>query len=273
MRVKQYQNPMWEWTILYEYLKNDVPNPLLPLGLNYTDMQTLVGFFLARGGQFDDFLFTDISDINGFVNGNLKAPLICYVGPALLSARWTALTKVEVGYSVFDDSNHWQQVTAVGVDGGVTGTYDPHWNDSGSFTADGVGSTTVTWQDRGLMPGSGYPNELAELQVVTDGTNWYSPVQRSWGGLFYEDVTDLNGAINVYANGALQSGGGGSYTLGGPGLAISGYSFNGLYLQWVHGEPTDACDSAIQFLLSRRIQYGQDRDRAVHAVLVDYRRQ
>jgi len=39
----------------------------------------------------------------------------------------------------------------------------------------------------------GLPNiPLAQLQVVTDGVNYYSPLQRTYGGLFYEDVTDLN---------------------------------------------------------------------------------
>src|SRR5579872_2753416 len=41
---------------------------------------------------------------------------------------------------------------------------------------------------------AGVPNApLAQLQVVTDGAgNYYSPLQRTFGGLFYEDITDLN---------------------------------------------------------------------------------
>lgn len=85
---------------------------------------------------------------------------------------------------------------------------------------------------------SGAPNTAAALQVVNDGAgNYYSPVQRNFGGQFYEDITDLNGAITVYANGTLQTQvlsapAAGQFVLAGPGLAIPGYSFAGMYLQW-----------------------------------------
>lgn len=76
----------------------------------------------------------------------------------------------------------------------------------------------------------------AQLQLVTDGAgNWYSPVQRNFGGTFYEDVCDLNGGISVWANGVLQTLGpnpSGNYTLVGPGLAIPGNSFMGMVIQW-----------------------------------------
>lgn len=76
----------------------------------------------------------------------------------------------------------------------------------------------------------------AQLQLITDGVgNWYSPIQRNFGGTFYEDITDLNGSIAVWANGVLQTLGpnpGGNYTIVGPGLAIPGNSFMGLVIQW-----------------------------------------
>lgn len=80
------------------------------------------------------------------------------------------------------------------------------------------------------------PNPAAELQVWTDGTNYYSPIQRNMGG-FYEDVTDLDGGIAVYANGVLATAGtgAGQYQLLGPGLAIPGNSTLGLYLLWGGG--------------------------------------
>jgi Conserved hypothetical protein 2217 (DUF2460) len=81
----------------------------------------------------------------------------------------------------------------------------------------------------------GSPNTAAELQVVNDDAgNYYSPVQRNFGGLFYEDITDLNGSIAVYANGTLATvgTGAGQYQLLGPGLTIPGYSFYGMYLKW-----------------------------------------
>lgn len=79
---------------------------------------------------------------------------------------------------------------------------------------------------------SGTPNAQAQLQVITDGAgNYFSPIQRNIGG-FLEDIPDLNGAIAVYANGALKTGGGVDYTLLGPGLSVSGAAFMGMYLAW-----------------------------------------
>lgn len=83
----------------------------------------------------------------------------------------------------------------------------------------------------------GTPNLQAQLQIVTDGLgNYFSPIQRNIGGQFYEDVTDLGpGGITVWDNGApklplphLPA----DYQLLGPGLAVPGYSFAGLYLAW-----------------------------------------
>jgi hypothetical protein len=242
VRVGQYQNPMWKWTLLYEYLKNDTPNPTLPLGPNYTDYQQWIGFFLARGGQLDDFLFTDISDLNG---GPPQTPNTCYVGPALLQTLWTPLTKVGIGFGVLDPSNHWQQVTIAGT----TGRFMPTWNDSGGATSEA--GSSVVWQDKGLMPLAGFPNLQAQLQLVTDGTNWYSPIQRSWGGLFYEDITDLNGAIEVYQNGgsALVP------SIAGPGLALPGQSFGGLYIPWLTEPPTPL---TAQFKFYYRVAFDMD---------------
>lgn len=79
---------------------------------------------------------------------------------------------------------------------------------------------------------AGSPNTQAELQLVDDGAgNYYSPIQRNFGGQFYEDITDLNGSIAVYANSTLM-GLTTHYTITGPGLAITGYSFMGLVINW-----------------------------------------
>jgi hypothetical protein len=87
----------------------------------------------------------------------------------------------------------------------------------------------------------GTPNApLAALQIVTNGAgNYYSPIQRTFGGLYYEDITDLNtdpdaggSALAVYADGMLMAAAS-DYTLASsPGLAISGASYMGLYLTW-----------------------------------------
>jgi hypothetical protein len=102
---------------------------------------------------------------------------------------------------------------------------------------------------------SGQPNiPLAQLQVVTDGTNWYSPLQRTFGGLFYEDITDLNTSSTgstpaVYRNGTLASvgWGAGEYQIEGPGLAIPGASFMGMYLNWGATEPAAPVTAQFNF--------------------------
>lgn len=61
VRIQNFQNPIWEFTLSYEYLLND---PKLRDENGQTPLETLVGFFLARGGQFDDFLLNE-SDLTG----------------------------------------------------------------------------------------------------------------------------------------------------------------------------------------------------------------
>src|SRR5271154_1908275 len=68
LRIAQWQNPIWHFTLLYEVLFD---NPLvLNPGNSVTEYRLLQGFWLARQGQFDDFLYDDPTDDS--------------VGPALL---------------------------------------------------------------------------------------------------------------------------------------------------------------------------------------------
>jgi uncharacterized protein (TIGR02217 family) len=61
VRVQNFQNPIWEFTLTYEYLLND---PRSRDENEQTPLEALVGFYLARGGQFDDFLLNE-SDLTG----------------------------------------------------------------------------------------------------------------------------------------------------------------------------------------------------------------
>src|ERR1035441_8258009 len=112
-----------------------------------------------------------------------------------------------------------------------------------------------TWNSIGPALVGGVPNLLAKLQLWNDGSgNYYSPLQYNWGGLFWEDITDLNppltypytglGAISVYANGvALRVGpndGGHDCGIFGPGLAIAGNSCAGLYIKFYTPSPPTA---------------------------------
>lgn len=54
------QNPIYEIDLTWDYLK-DNPNDIGP-GLTATDFRTLVGFFNARHGSFDNFLWQDPLD-------------------------------------------------------------------------------------------------------------------------------------------------------------------------------------------------------------------
>jgi Conserved hypothetical protein 2217 (DUF2460) len=170
-RIAQAQNPRWHWQLTYNYLKDDWDD--LSVYVPYTDYKTMQGFFLARQGQFDDFLYLDPDDN--------------FVGPALYGA---------------------------------------------------------------------VPNPLAQLQTVTDGVgNYYSPIQRNFGGQFWEDITDIGG-ITVYANGALQTVGV-NYNIFGPGLAIPGYSFGGKYIQWIaSGSPALPVTAQFQFFF--RVRFEED---------------
>jgi hypothetical protein len=106
---------------------------------------------------------------------------------------------------------------------------------------------------------SAAPNTpLAQLSVVTDGTNYFSPIQRTLDGTFYEDVTDLNGSITVYKNGTLATVGSspGQYQVEGPGLAIPGASYMGLYLNW--GATNPAAPVTAQFNFYFRVRFASD---------------
>jgi hypothetical protein len=137
-RIAQWQNPIWHWELKYNYLKDNPAD--IAVDLTYTDLQTLMGFYAARLGTFDDFLYSDPTD------------------------------------------------------------------------------NTVNPGDQ-------------ELQLVTDGTYYYTPIQRQIGGQFYEDVTDLDGPLALYADGVLQTPST-DYDLFPGGLAFPGYSFQGLVARW-----------------------------------------
>jgi hypothetical protein len=88
----------------------------------------------------------------------------------------------------------------------------------------------------------GVPNvPLAQLpNTVTDGAGaYYTAIQRTFGRLFYEDITDLNLTTDtegvplvVYANGVLQLLSH-DYTVSTtPGLTVPGAAFMGQYLIW-----------------------------------------
>lgn len=174
-RIRQSQNPVWKWTLLYDYLyasANGEYNNQLLSGRDYPDYQLLLGFFLAHAGQFDDFLFLDPDDHT--------------VGPGLIGAD---------------------------------------------------------------------PNLKAELQLVTDGTLFYSPLQRNMGGMFYEDITDLVPDTLIVWNDGDELDVDVDYVVKGPGLAVPGASFGGMYLEFT-SEPAQPVTAQFDFYF--RVTFATD---------------
>ena len=46
-RIGNWVYPLWHWKLTYEFLRDDATN----------ELKSLLGFFLARSGRLDDFLF------------------------------------------------------------------------------------------------------------------------------------------------------------------------------------------------------------------------
>lgn len=99
------------------------------------------------------------------------------------------------------------------------------------------------------------------MQLVQDGDGtWWTPIQRNLGG-FFEDVTDLNGALALEANGVPQSSGstctgGTNYVIQGPGVGVPGFSWMGLAAQWC-AEPTAPITGTFDFYF--RVRFETDR--------------
>lgn len=63
LRLAAQLVPIWEWTLAYDFLRdqNDIRESG-GLGVGYDELRTLVGFFLARNGSFQAFLYVDPTD-------------------------------------------------------------------------------------------------------------------------------------------------------------------------------------------------------------------
>ena len=72
MRVVDQVNPIWTFTLTYEFLRDQHDTRGGGgLGTGYDELRTLAGFFLQQQGSFAPFLFNDPSD--NTVTGQLLA--------------------------------------------------------------------------------------------------------------------------------------------------------------------------------------------------------
>jgi hypothetical protein len=63
VRLRQYQNPLWEFELIYEWLYDDATETWGTLeALPDHQYQTLLGFFLQNAGAWQPFLFQDPTD-------------------------------------------------------------------------------------------------------------------------------------------------------------------------------------------------------------------
>lgn len=236
-RIINSQNPIWHWTLVYEYLK-DNPQDLVSTLAPYTDYRFLEGFLLANQGQFAEFLFDDLSDDT--IGMRSQQP-----GSPVYPSVFRTSTNYYLGSYIVDNNAtpHLQLVTVAGQ----SGTTVPAFSVVGGTVISGAAS----FQDQGVFNGA-----LAQtLAVVTDGLgNYFSPIQRNFGGQFLEDVTDLNTSVyplTIWAYGVKQTPP--AYQLLGPGLAIPGSSYQGLYLQW-YSQPALPVTALGQFYYRVRLE-------------------
>lgn len=226
-RIIQSQNPIWHWSLAYDFLTDNILRPNSAFA--YTDLQMMMGFVTARRNSYDDFLFLDPDDNT--------------VGPGVITTPWLPAFPYALG-AVALLSGHAIQVT-IAPAGARSGYTAP--TVSSSFTDGGL-----TWVDLGTS--TGYPNPKAQLQLVTDGTSWYSPLQINRGGWnFWEDVTDLYGALTVYDAGVPTT----NYTLGFGGLSFAGFSSAGMYLTFGY-TPTGPITATFQYLY--RVRFEDDSE-------------
>jgi hypothetical protein len=270
-RLAQAQNPIWHWQLFYEFLFNDTVDPVggsqrNPSVLPYSELQTLMGFYLARQGKFDSFLFTDPED---YTVGSAASPQPLQ----LIVDNSQPISAAAIGSSAGTGFAAGDQLAVIG--GGGTGAVLQVATLSGSAIATfsivsaGSGYTTTTGAALVVLTGSGSGSPTANITVTPI---YYTPLQRNLGGEFLEDVTDipLRGGLSllgpgdanqIFANGVQKLNaycypGSNDFTVSGPGLAIPGYSFAGLYLQW-HYAPTPPITGNFQFYF--RVRFEDDK--------------
>lgn len=215
-------NPIWHFQLVFDQLFNDLTNP----AFSVSELEYLMGLYCSMGGRASTFLLDDPED--DAPRGPIVAVAIAAAGAGYaVGNQLKPLGDVGTGCVL--------QVATVNGSGGITGLTIVS---GGSYYVSQTGAQLANLSGKGA--GATVNTTAAgTVQLVNDGAgNYYSPLQRNIGGLFLEDVTDLNpqdgSGLKVWANGVPQVAGT-NYNLLGPGLSIPGYSFQGMYLAWIGG--------------------------------------
>lgn len=223
-RIGQRRNPVWEFTLTYEQLFNDLTNP----AYGDTELNTLMGFYMLQQGQLGEFLFDDPEDdlvtnqALQLVSDSSNSPVLAAAIGASAGSGFTVGD--QLGVAGGGGSGAVLQVSSVSG-GAITGL---------TVAAGGAGYVTTTGAALTVLTGSGTGSPTANISAMPQ---WFSPLQRQLFSAL-EDITDLNPnvAFTVNVNGSTPPSG--SYALSAaPGLSVSGGSFAGLYLRWTQWQP------------------------------------
>lgn len=262
-RISQMRNPLWNFQLVYEYLSNNASSiASAPGNPNYTksELETMLGFFLNNLGQSGEFLLDDPEDDGLDGSGNPITQTLQLIEDTSQPISAAAVATGGSGFNVGDrlavigggGTGAILQVTTVSS-GAITGL---------SIVSGGTDYTTTSGAALQPITGSGTGSPTAN---ITAAPVWYSPLQRTVGdpsvAQFQEDITDLNpqdySGLVVKANGVTQTAGT-NFNVAGPGLAIPGYSFMGLYLQWLGGSaPATPITATFQWYF--RVRFAQDK--------------
>lgn len=168
-RLQLWQNPIWEIELTFNYIQQrqpyayvgQVPNAgtvLSPALMQANDFDALSGFFLARGGSFDDFLFDDPTD-NAIVQSVLG------VGDNTGNATFQATRR----RGEFSESIQNLNGTAVGC--GVWSAGLPVTAGVGCIIPTDVGMLTGTRRLIGNWQSLGWPCYFTPSTTGTTGSN------------------------------------------------------------------------------------------------------
>jgi len=176
VRVRQYQNPLWEFDLIYEWLYDDATETWGTLtALPYHQYQALLGFFLQSAAAWQPFLIHDSTDSHV----EAGALTVTVVG----GTKYSQITRNLGG---FDES-----ILAVNgnpqifINGGlaIEGT-DYTWDPTlAGFTASGVSwdGQYITWiTDPGIFPVTATFDFYFLCRFKKDDTDFEKFAQSLW---------------------------------------------------------------------------------------------